>query len=163
MAEETSRLTENKELVRRLNEEVLNHENYAVADELLGEEFVEYSSLPREVTNPEEFVESRKEVRSAFPDHQISIEDIIAEGDKVVVRARETGTHEGEFQGIPPTGKTVDVATMIEYRIEDGEITETWVQADMMDLMDQLGVFPPGPKTMLKMIAGKLKALLPGG
>lgn len=162
MSDKPSQPEENKDLVRRFNEDGLNKENYDVVDEIVADDFVEYSSIPREVTTSEEFIESRKSVRAAVPDLEISIEDLIAEGDKVVARTRERGTHKGEFQGIPPTGNEIDIQAIIIYRIEEDTITETWVQADMMSLMEQLGAFPPGPGMMLRMAARKLKTRLLG-
>lgn len=79
---------------------------------------------------------------AAFPRYELIVDDIIAEGDKVVLRATARGTHEGEFAGIPPTGRDVEFAAIIIYRIEDGLIAETWIQADMVGLLQQLGALP---------------------
>ena len=78
-------------------------------------------------------------VNNAFPDLHHEIVDIIAEGDKVAVRLNVTGTHKGEFQGILPTGKKLSLDEMGFIAIVDGKITEGWISADTMRLMQQLG------------------------
>lgn len=76
----------------------------------------------------------------AFPQYRLEAEDIIEQGDKVVVRARFTGTHNGEFNGIPATGRTVDLPLIIIYRFEGGKIAEHWMEANHLALLTQLGV-----------------------
>ena len=80
---------------------------------------------------------------AAFPGYGMIVEDMIAEGDKVVVRGAMHGTHKGDLMGIPPTGKQVTISVIIIYRIADGKIVEHWMIADQLGLMQQLGVFPP--------------------
>jgi predicted ester cyclase len=83
--------------------------------------------------------------RSAFPDFKATINDIIAEGDKVVIRMTWNGTHRGEFMGIPPTGKRVSFGVFDILRIAGGKFVEHWGQMDSMLMMQQLGVIPaPG-------------------
>ena len=82
-------------------------------------------------------------MRSAFPDLHFSIEEQIADGDKVLTRFEWTGTHRGEFMGIPATGRSVKVWGMVIDRLEDSRIKETRIIMDMLGLMIQLGVFPP--------------------
>ena len=83
--------------------------------------------------------------RSAFPDLNVTVEDSIAEGDKVVQRLSQTGTHEGEFMGVEPTGRKVTSSGIIIGRLEDGKAVKEWAQLDQMGLMQQLGVVePPG-------------------
>lgn len=77
---------------------------------------------------------------AAFPGYQVTAEDLIAEGDMVVVRGVVLGTHKGEFMGIPPTGKDVTFSLILIYRILDGKIAQHWMVADQMSLMQQLGV-----------------------
>jgi len=79
---------------------------------------------------------------AAFPDINVTIDDIIAEGDRVVVRMHTSGTQKGEFRGIPPTGKTAVITEMSIYRISEGKIAEAWVVSDWLGLMQQLGVIP---------------------
>jgi len=80
------------------------------------------------------------------PDGQTTIDDIIAEGDKVAVRATMTGTHQGDFMGIPATGKPVTISGIDVTRFHEGQSVEHWGQWDMAALMQQLGVAPPPPQ-----------------
>ena len=79
---------------------------------------------------------------AAFPNYQLIAEDMIAEGDKVVVRSTFRGTHKGDLMGIPPTGKQVTMPLMLIYRIADDKIVEHWMQADALGLLQQLGAIP---------------------
>jgi predicted ester cyclase len=81
-------------------------------------------------------------LRAAIPDFQTTIEDLIAEGDKVAVRISWQGTHKGELMGIPPTGKHVKVTEMQIYRMANGKIVERWVETDVFGMMQQLGIIP---------------------
>jgi steroid delta-isomerase-like uncharacterized protein len=83
----------------------------------------------------------------AFPDIDHHILDIVAEGDKVAVRFNITGTHKGELQGIPPTGKEVSIDGMDFLTIIDGKIAEEWLNSDMMGLMQQIGAIPVSSST----------------
>ena len=80
---------------------------------------------------------------AAFPSYQLIAEDMIAEGDKVVVRSTFRGTHKGDLMGIAPTGKQVTMPLILIYRIADDKIVEHWMQADALGLLQQLGVIPP--------------------
>jgi predicted ester cyclase len=84
---------------------------------------------------------------AAFPLYELIAEDMIAEGDRVAVRATFRGTHQGEFAGIPATGYEVEIPVFLIYRIEDGKIAEHWMQADVMGLMQQLGALPAPEST----------------
>jgi steroid delta-isomerase-like uncharacterized protein len=82
---------------------------------------------------------------SAFPDLKRPVEDLVAEGDKVVARWTSTGTHDGEFMGIPPTGKRVTTSGITIFRLEGGKIVEEWSESDMLGMMQQVGAVPaPG-------------------
>jgi predicted ester cyclase len=80
---------------------------------------------------------------AAFPDSHFTVDDMIAEGEKVAIRHSLHGTHQGEFQGILPTGKQVTVSAIGILRVVNGEIAESWLNADFLGLMQQLGVVPP--------------------
>jgi steroid delta-isomerase-like uncharacterized protein len=80
--------------------------------------------------------------RTGFPDIQVSIEDLVAEGKKVVAHWTWCGTNQGEFQGIPPTGKQVTGSGISIQRIADGKIAEAWVNFDTLGMLQQLGVIP---------------------
>ena len=82
---------------------------------------------------------------SAFPDLKRPVEDLVAEGDKVVARWTSTGTHDGEFMGIPPTGKRITTSGITIFRLEGGKIVEEWSESDMLGMMQQVGAVPaPG-------------------
>jgi steroid delta-isomerase-like uncharacterized protein len=78
----------------------------------------------------------------AVPDVTVTVEDMIAEGDQIAIRVRLRGTNEGEFMGMPATGKAIDLPSMGVLRFGDGEIVERWIALDQMDLLQQLGVIP---------------------
>ena len=131
---------ENKAIVRRKIEEVFSAQgNLDVADEIFAPEYVGY---PEDVRGPEGAKETAKMYRNAFPDVQLSIEDQVAEGDKVVTRWIGSGTHQGEMMGIAPTGNQVRVDGMTISRIEDGKIVEEWDIYDALGMMQQLGAIP---------------------
>ena len=131
---------ENKAIVRREIEEVFSAQgDLDVADEIFAPEYVGY---PEDVRGPEGAKETAKMYRNAFPDVQLSIEDQVAEGDKVVTRWIGSGTHHGEMMGIAPTGNQVRVDGMTISRIEDGKIVEEWDIYDALGMMQQLGAIP---------------------
>jgi steroid delta-isomerase-like uncharacterized protein len=136
---------ENKSVVQRSYDEFFNTGNLALVDQFHSNDFVAHVlGLP-----PIQGLEALKQLASgylrAFPDLHITLEDMIAEGDKVMTRVSWRGTHKGEFIGIPPTGKQVTVTGMYGYRIADGKIAKWWDYSDNLGLMQQLGVVPaPG-------------------
>ena len=131
-------LEENKAIAKRWNE-VVNKGNVDVIDELAATNYINRAS------NADREAHKRWVIgwRAANPDVGITIEDTIAEGDKVVVRWTMHGTHIGEFWGIPPTGKKFTMSGISIYRIEDGKIVEDWANSDTLGMMRQLGVIPP--------------------
>jgi steroid delta-isomerase-like uncharacterized protein len=132
---------QNKALVRQMVEETFNRGNIAYFDEIIAPDFVEREVLPPGIQSGREGVKQLTAMlRSAFPDFQATIEDIIAEGDKVVIRQTWTGTHRGEFMGIPPTGQSVSFGVIDILRMAGGKCVEHWGQMDTMSLMQQLGV-----------------------
>jgi steroid delta-isomerase-like uncharacterized protein len=134
---------ENKALIRRGFEEVMIRGNFDAIDELFAPTFVNYS-FP-EAQGREGFKRVMMMFRTAFPDMNITIDDMIAEGDRVATRGSWTGTHRGDFMGIPATGKQVAVSYSDIWRLEAGKAVENWVQMDTLGLMQQLGVVPaPG-------------------
>ena len=125
---------ENKALVRREQGELWNHTgNLDAAAELFAPDRLE--DAKQEAAN----------VRSGFPDLESTIEDLIAERDKVVVHWRAQASHQGEYMGIPPTGNRVNFRGISIYRIEGGKIAESWGVSEDLDLMRQIGAIPePG-------------------
>jgi steroid delta-isomerase-like uncharacterized protein len=135
---------QNKALVRRGFEEGMNQHNLNVFDELLAPNYVNHN-MPAPAPGPEGFRQVVSMFLTAFPDFHVTLEDVIADGDKVATRGTWRGTHQGEFMGIPATGKSVAVSYSDIWRIENGRAVENWVQMDMLGLMQQLGVAPaPG-------------------
>lgn len=137
---------QNKALARQLVEEVLNQGNMARADEILAADFIEHEELPPGVpTGREAPKQLTAMLRSAFPDFKATINDLIAEGDKVVIHMTWNGIQQGEFMSIPPTGKCISVGVFDILCIAGGEIVEHWGLMDRMAMMQQLGVIPaPG-------------------
>ncbi len=134
---------ENKAVVRRFLEEVFSKGNLELVDELFAPNYVLHDpAVPGEVRGPEGIKQYVDMYRSAYPDTRFTVEDQIAEGDRVVTRWTGRGTHQGELMGIPPTGQEVTV-TGIEFdRVSGGKLEETWVNYDAMGMMQQLGVIP---------------------
>lgn len=134
---------ENKALVRRFYTEVINQGNLDLVDELVAADFVEHETLPGIPTSgPEAAKGALGMFLAAFPDLQFTPDDIIAEGDKVVVRATMTGTHKGELMGIPPTNKSVKVQVIDIIEFRDGLATAHWGVTDQAAMMEQLGLTP---------------------
>ena len=99
--------------------------------------------LSEQYTTDENLIEHIEFFEGAFPRYEVFIEEIMTEGNKVLLLARLTGTHAGEFNGIPATGKSVDLPFAIRYMIENDKITDHWLIADQMLLLEQLGVMQP--------------------
>jgi predicted ester cyclase len=129
---------DNKAFVRRFYEELHSKKNLAAVDDFIDPNIVDHAvppGLPGGIEGARQFAGM---LLTAFPDHQVTIEDMIAEGDKVVARMTVRGTHQGAFLGIPPTGKHwTDII-----RIAGGKIVEHWNNYDALGLMQQLGVVP---------------------
>ncbi len=134
---------QNKALVRRLVEEVLNKGNMSVIDELFASGFVEHEKLPPGIPQG---LEGPKQLfttlRSAFPDFKATIEHFVAEGDKVVLSMTWTGTQKGEFMGVPPKGRSISIEVIDIIRVVEGKFVEHWGIMDSMALMQQLGAIP---------------------
>lgn len=130
---------ENKAIMRRIFEEVFNEGNLDLLDELVAPEFVNHAA-PGAPRGPEPVKQLVAMLRNAFPDQHISIEDMIAEDDKVVMRNTYSGTHEGTFMGIPPTGKRFNQNQVHILRFADGKVVEHWAVRDDLTQMQQLGV-----------------------
>jgi len=131
---------QNKALLSRMIEEVFNRGKISLVDDFLAPDFVEQEELPPGIPpGPEGVKQLSSLFRSAFPDLKVKIDDTIADGDKVVVRCTWSGTHKGEFMGIPPTGKSVSFGVIDIVRFAGGKIVEHWGQMDAMRMMQQLG------------------------
>ena len=143
-AQEISLQDENKAVLKCLVDEAYNQRNLDVIDEIADSCYVEHTNGV--TTNSRDIIKQTITwLAEEAPDFTLVIEDLIAEGDKVVLRATLSGTHEGALQGIPPTQKKIQFSAMRIYRITDGKIVETHVIADTLGLLQQLGVIPtPG-------------------
>ena len=135
-------MEKNKELMRRFYEEVFNKGNLSVIDELFDKHFVDRSFYGKEA-KIDEIKRSFSDFRKSFPDMHIKIEDMVAEGDKVVTRFTLNGTHKGDFAGIAPTGKRISIGVIDIIRIADGKAVERWGIEDNLSMWQQLGVEPP--------------------
>ena len=132
---------ENKTLIRRLYDEVFANWNLDVVDELIGPEFVGHEMPPGTTRGPVGFKQFYESLRSAFPDLRYTVDDVIAEGDRVVVRWTWQCTHQGDFMGVAATGKRATVTGMAIYRVADGKCVERWVELSLLGLLQQLGQF----------------------
>jgi steroid delta-isomerase-like uncharacterized protein len=129
----------NKALVVRFVEEFWSRGNLAAADTLMAPNVVLHSPEVGSIAGLKAFCTA---MRRAFPDWYATVEELVAEGDQVAERWTGRGTHRGEFQGIPPTGKQVAVPGVVFYRIQAGKIAEFRGSFDMLSMLQQLGVSP---------------------
>ncbi|HLT19177.1 MAG TPA: ester cyclase [Thermomicrobiales bacterium] len=138
---------QNKALVRRAVERIWNDADYAVLDQFVSEDFHIHGGAPgTEIHGREGTAQYFAALRSAFPDLRFSIDDQIAEGDRVVTRWSASGTHLGNFFGIPPSGKRVTIEGTDIDRIANGLVVECWPRVDELWLLQQLGAIP-APQT----------------
>ena len=133
---------ENKALVRRSIDEVVNQGNLAVADEVCASNYVHRAPGSPEFRGPEGFKQLIAMYRTAFPDLHLTLEDLIAEGDAVVSHWTARGTHRGEFMGLAPTGKSVTVVGMVLSRCAGGRVVEDLEVSDVLGMLQQLGAIP---------------------
>jgi predicted ester cyclase len=139
---------ENKALTRRFLEEGINQSNEPVFLNLLDPDVVDHYAPPCLPPGREGWNLNRKMFRSAFPDGRWIEQAMIAEGDLVMGRYIFRGTHQGEFFGIPPTGKTITVSNIHILHFKDGKIVEHWGNGDDLGMLQQLGVITlPGQGT----------------
>jgi steroid delta-isomerase-like uncharacterized protein len=131
----------NKDLLRRALDQAWNEGDLSAVEEFYAADVVLHGSIPGA-----KGVEGVRRVisayRAAFPDLQITIEDLVAEGTKVVNRWLMTGTQKGEFMGVAPTGKRVTSTGISIVSVEDAKIVEIWGESDRLGLMQQLGAVP---------------------
>ena len=133
------KLEQNKAIVRDYLNEIVNKGNMAVFDSYFSEDVVFNNFRGFR----QQYLARIQAIRSAFPDHHLSVEDQIAEGDKVVTRVTFHGTHRGQFDGIAPTGKQVKWSGIAMDRIADGKVVEMWHVQNTTGLLQQLGAVAP--------------------
>jgi steroid delta-isomerase-like uncharacterized protein len=130
----------NKAIVRRYFDQVLNEQQHDLAEEFLAE------TIELHGTDLAPGLEVVKQwltmFAAAFPDGHYTVEDVVAEGDRVVARTTFNGTHKAEMQGIPASGKAVSVPSITIFRLDNGKIAEGWLINDNLGMMQQLGVIP---------------------
>jgi predicted ester cyclase len=133
---------QNKTIVRRLLEEPWKGD-LRVVDELVDRKYVGYDpSMPEPLLGPDGFKENISTYRAAYSDARITVDDQIAEGDKVATRWTGRGKHDGDLMGIAPTGKQVKVSGLTFSRIANGKVIEEYTNWDTFGMMQQLGVVP---------------------
>lgn len=127
-----------KGLVRRLYAAV-NEGDFETMRDLMTDDVVEHEEMPGFEQNKDGVIQFFGMMRQAFPDLSMNVDDTLAEADKVAVRVTMTGTHRGEFMGMPATGNRVSVALIDFFRIRDGKVAEHWGVSDLASMMEQLG------------------------
>ncbi|MFY9578621.1 MAG: ester cyclase [Gaiellaceae bacterium] len=144
----------NRQLILRFYEEALNERRLDAIDEVVSPDFVFHAAAePEPVRGPEGFRAFFERAFVTFPDLRVTVEDVVADEDKVAVRVTLVGTHLGEFQGIPPSGNRVSMAEHVICHLENGKFTEVWQQFDAVGGLQQMGVLPPPGTGPLGMIA----------
>ena len=132
-------MDDNRNLIRRFYDELWNPWNFAKAEEILAPEIIFRGTLGSETRGREGFCNYMRQVQRAFPDFHNAVEEMIAERDRVVVRALYSGTHRGEIFGVAPTGKKIAYSGAAFFRIAEGKVAEGWVLGDLLSLLRQLG------------------------
>ena len=134
-------LEENKDIAKRFIQEVFVEADPAAVDELASEDFTPHSwgQMP---PGRDSLKAAQKRVRQGISDARMTVDDVIAEGDKVVVRLTSHGRHVGEFMGMPASGREYAISETHILRITDGKVVEHWRDADMLGLMHQIGALP---------------------
>jgi steroid delta-isomerase-like uncharacterized protein len=141
----TAQATSNKATFGRLHDAMNSGDAEVIAktiDEVVDPDVLIRTPLPIDATGAEALKQVWAILLRAFPDLHVTVEDLIAEGDKVVIRNTVTGTHQGEYMGRPPTGRSVTYNEIFIFRFAGGRIAETWGVVDVLAQMRQLGVTP---------------------
>jgi steroid delta-isomerase-like uncharacterized protein len=137
----------NKEVVRRFYQELWNERKMAVVDEIFAPDCVTHqlssgAAIETASRDPETVKHHVAQWVAAFPDLRFEVEELLADGDRVVSRSVMHGTHEGDWHGIAPTGKQVAIRMMVIHRIAGGQIAEDWVLVESLGFFHQLGLIP---------------------
>jgi len=128
---------------RRFFDEVWNKGNVGETEAFLAPEFVSHNTLDVRIVGPREYGGTVTDYRAAFPDLHTTLEDVLVDGDRVVVRGTDRGTHRGDFMGIPASGREVTTTWIEIFRMENGKAAEGWLESDSATLRSQL-VAEPG-------------------
>ena len=132
---------DNKAFVRRFIDYV-NNDPFAPIDEFFATSYAYHNSSMPDVKDLSSLKDFNAAAYRVFPDIRFTIEDMVAEGDKVVYRASARGTHKGEFMGIAPTGKQITLTSIVISRIANGKFQEDWESLDGIYVLQQLGAAP---------------------
>ena len=132
----------NKAVVRRYYDEVLNQGHLSVLDDIAADNYLENDPLPGQGHGLADFKARASTLLTAFSPCTFSIEDVVAEGDRVVVRWRSSGNHSGEFLGMPPTNRDYTIAGIDIHRLADSRMAEHWHVVDQLSQLQQLGMIP---------------------
>src|SRR5581483_3063037 len=132
----------NKALMRRYYRDVWEQGDMGAADELVARDVVDHMPMPGQGQGRAGHNDVVRQIRAAFPDMRLNVEDLVAEGDRVVGRWTMTGTHRGELMRIPATGKSITIDGIDIARVQNGQIAELWHIEDMLTLLMQIGVIP---------------------
>ena len=136
---------QNKANMSRLMVDLFVKGNMSVADELVTPDFIEHSAAPGLPTGIPGLKAIAHIIRSGFPDFNLTVDDVVAEGDRVVLRLTKSGTQLGELFGVPPSGKFASWSAIHIIRMENGKMAEHWDVIDFMSMMRQIGAIPtPG-------------------
>ena len=138
-------MEQNKTIVRQFIDATLNQGDIEAAEKFVARDVVEQVPFPGQGPGIEGVKDVLGGMRAAFPDLHWTVEEQIAEGDKVVTRFEWTGTHRGPFLGVEPTGRAVQVWGIVIDRLQDGKIKDTRILMDALSLTLQLGAIPPSP------------------
>lgn len=137
---------ENKAVVRRVFEEMVDQGRLELADELIADDVEIHSPVPGAEGGREGFRRFIGGFLAGFPEQRTELHELISEGDRVAVRHTHHAVNTGEFLGMPPTGREVVVSGIEIFRLRDGQVAEFWHQDDLLGLLQQLGAIPGQPE-----------------
>ena len=135
-------MSESEDVVRRFLDEVITDGNADALPEVMAEDVAWHGGSFGEIRSLDEFTQFIGQFLAAFPDLAVTVDDVIAAGEKVVTRLTVRGTHSGELMGIPPTGRTATVTGITILRLASGKLAELWQDWDRLGMLQQLGVIP---------------------
>ena len=127
-----------KAAARRFFDEVWNKGNVGETEVFLAPGFVSHNTLDAQIVGPREYGEAVTGFRAAFPDFHTTLEDVLVDGDRLVVRGTDRGTHRGDFMGFPASSREVTITWIEIFRMENGKATEGWLESDSAALRNQL-------------------------
>lgn len=119
--------------------EAINTGNFSLFNEVVAPNAIDNDSAPGQLTGPEGYVQFFTKMRNAFPDFKVEVDHMVTDDNNVAFAYTATGTHQGDFQGIPATGKTIKIRGMQISRFENGKMVERWGSSDELGILKQLG------------------------